>query len=96
MKNPFEQINERLIEIEYLLSRIEKSIIIKNEINGTPIEFLLLKKRTENCLKNAEIFTIEELVKYGERELLRLRDMGRASTNDIRNYLETKGIVMKW
>ena len=48
--------------------------------------------RSYNCLKNADIQTIRELVQKTEAEMLRTKDFGRKSLNEIKEILEQMGL----
>jgi DNA-directed RNA polymerase subunit alpha len=51
------------------------------------VEELELSVRSSNCLKNAEIQTISDLVQKTEQEMLRTRNFGRKSLNEIKEIL---------
>jgi DNA-directed RNA polymerase subunit alpha len=51
------------------------------------IEDLELSARSYNCLKNAGIKTVSELVKYTEEDLMNLKNFGLKSLNEIREKL---------
>ena len=53
---------------------------------------LELSVRSANCLKNAEIKTIAELVTKTEGEMLRTKNFGRKSLNEIKEILKTMGL----
>ena len=54
------------------------------------VEELELSVRSYNCLKNANIQTIGELMQKTEAEMLRTKNFGRKSLNEI------KEILAKW
>jgi DNA-directed RNA polymerase subunit alpha len=56
------------------------------------VEELELSVRSYNCLKNANIRTIRELVEKTEAEMLRTKNFGRKSLNEIREILQTMGL----
>jgi DNA-directed RNA polymerase subunit alpha len=51
------------------------------------VEELELSVRSYNCLKNANIQTIGDLVQKSEAEMLRTKNFGRKSLNEIREIL---------
>ena len=61
------------------------------------VEELELSVRSYNCLKNANIQTIAELVQKTDGEMLKTRNFGRKSLNEIKEILEDMGLhlVMK-
>jgi len=56
------------------------------------VEELELSVRSANCLKNANIKTIGELVQKTEGEMLRTKNFGRKSLNEIKEVLSTMGL----
>ena len=56
------------------------------------IEELELSVRSYNCLKNANISTIGELVSRTEQEMLKTKNFGRKSLNEIKEILEGMGL----
>ena len=48
--------------------------------------------RSSNCLKNANIRTIRELVQKSEPEMLRTKNFGRKSLNEIKLILTELGL----
>lgn len=51
------------------------------------VEELELSVRSANCLKNADIKTIRDLVQKTEQEMLKTRNFGRKSLNEIKEIL---------
>ena len=56
------------------------------------VEELELSVRSYNCLKNANIKTIADLVQKSEQEMLRTKNFGRKSLNEIKEILLTMGL----
>ena len=56
------------------------------------VEELELSVRSYNCLKNANIQTLDELVQKTDGEMLRTRNFGRKSLNEIKETLEDMGL----
>ncbi len=63
-----------------------------NEHLDKSVEELELSVRSYNCLKNANIRTIRELVQKSEGEMLKTKNFGRKSLNEIREILTTMGL----
>jgi DNA-directed RNA polymerase subunit alpha len=61
-------------------------------IRDKSIDELELTARSFNCLKNAQIRTLGELVEKTEAELLRSRNFGRKSLNELREVLAEYGL----
>ena len=56
------------------------------------VEELELSVRSYNCLKNADIKTIGELVQKSEPEMLKTKNFGRKSLNEIKEILAEMGL----
>lgn len=63
-----------------------------NENLDKNVEELELSVRSANCLKNANIKTIHELACKTEGEMLRTKNFGRKSLNEIKEVLSTMGL----
>ena len=59
-----------------------------------PISELELSVRSANCLKDANIKTIGELVKRNEPELLEFRNFGKKSLTEIGDILKAMGLSL--
>jgi len=59
-----------------------------------PIEDLELSVRSANCLKNADINFIGQLVQKTEQEMLRTKNFGRKSLNEIKVLLDEMGLSL--
>jgi len=57
------------------------------------VEEMELSVRSYNCLKNARIHSLAELVQKTEGEMLKTRNFGRKSLNEIRDILNTMGLT---
>src|SRR4029078_10851137 len=56
------------------------------------VDELELSVRSYNCLKNANIRTIGELVTKNEAEMLKTKNFGRKSLNEIKEILSSMGL----
>ena len=70
----------------------EEALSVANEHLDKSVEELELSVRSYNCLKNADIRTIRELVQKTEPEMLRTKNFGRKSLNEIKEILLTMGL----
>lgn len=84
----FEEEPEPLVEEED--EREEKL----NENLFRPVSELELSVRSANCLKNANITLIGELVQRTESEMLKTKNFGRKSLNEIKSILEEMGLSL--
>ncbi len=65
----------------------ERALNQMNEVLGRSVEELELSVRSYNCLKNANIQSIGDLVQKTEAEMLRTKNFGRKSLNEIKEML---------
>ncbi len=63
-----------------------------DEVLNRSVEELELSVRSYNCLKNANIQTIGDLVQKSEAEMLRTKNFGRKSLNEIKEILSGLGL----
>lgn len=64
------------------------------EILNQPVEIIELSIRASNCLKNAQIKTIGELVRKKDEELLAYRNFGRKSLEEVKIRLKELGLSL--
>jgi DNA-directed RNA polymerase subunit alpha len=60
-----------------------------------PIEELELSVRSFNCLKRANINTVENLISKSENDMMNVRNLGRKSLEEIKLKLEELGLGLK-
>ena len=72
----------------------ERSLDKLSEQLNRSVEELELSVRSYNCLKNANIQTIGELVQKTEAEMLRTKNFGRKSLNEIKEILANMGLSL--
>lgn len=65
------------------------------QILGKPIEDLELSIRSYNCLKRASIHTVEDLTKKTEDDLMKVRNLGKKSADEIIKKLDDLGLSLK-
>lgn len=65
-----------------------------NENLYRSVEELELSVRSANCLKNAQINMIGELVQRSEAEMLKTQNFGRKSLNEIKDILSEMGLTL--
>ena len=66
---------------------------VSDQLNRS-VEELEFSVRSYNCLKNAGIQTIGELVQKTESEMLRTKNFGRKSLNEIKEILQSMGLAL--
>jgi len=67
---------------------------IRNENLNRSVEELELSVRSYNCLKNANIASIGELIQKTEAEMLKTKNFGRKSLNEIKEILAQMGLSL--
>jgi DNA-directed RNA polymerase subunit alpha len=72
----------------------EQPRTVLNENLDKSVEELELSVRSYNCLKNANIRTIRELVQKTEGEMLKTKNFGRKSLNEIKEILASMGLSL--
>ncbi|MEW6210296.1 MAG: DNA-directed RNA polymerase subunit alpha [Acidobacteriota bacterium] len=63
-----------------------------NEFLDRSVDELELSVRSYNCLKNADIRTIRELVQKSEADMLKTKNFGRKSLNEIKEIIHSMGL----
>jgi DNA-directed RNA polymerase subunit alpha len=71
-----------------------KPPVVRNENLDRSVEELELSVRSYNCLKNANISTIRDLVQRTEQEMLKTKNFGRKSLNEIKEILAAMGLSL--
>jgi DNA-directed RNA polymerase subunit alpha len=74
--------------------KAERGTDAANENLSKSVEELELSVRSYNCLKNANIKTIGELVQKSESEMLKTKNFGRKSLNEIKEILSGMGLSL--
>ena len=60
-----------------------------------PVESLNLSVRSFNCLKRAGISKVSELLDMTEDEIIKMRNFGKKSLDEIKQVLEAKGLSLR-
>jgi DNA-directed RNA polymerase subunit alpha len=59
------------------------------------IEELELSVRSFNCLKRAAINTVEELTHRSEEDMMKVRNLGKKSLDEVKHKLEELGLGLR-
>lgn len=70
----------------------ENTVSVFNDNLLKSVDELELSVRSNNCLKNANINTIADLVQRTESEMLRTKNFGRKSLNEIKEIVSKMGL----
>ena len=75
----------------------DSNLSISPEQFNISVEDLSLSARTLNCLKRTGINKIGDVIEYSEEDLLKIRNFGRKSFNELYDRLQELGLVPdKW
>jgi len=89
----FINFDESLVEPEI----VPEEEAVEGEINpylSRPVDDLELSVRSANCLRNANIRYIGELVQRTENEMLKTKNFGRKSLNEIKQLLSEMDLAL--
>ncbi len=74
---------------------IEKDDSKKEKVLEMPIEELELSVRSYNCLKRAAIATVEDLTNKSQADMMKVRNLGKKSLDEVTNKLHALGLGFK-
>ena len=74
---------------------VEKEEFKKEKVLETSIEELELSVRSFNCLKRAGISTVEDLTNKTEDEMMKVRNLGKKSLDEVTEKLHSLGLSFK-
>ena len=84
----FIQLTDEAMNVETM---VEKEETKKEKILDMTIEELDLSVRSYNCLKRAGINTVEDLTLRKEEEMMKVRNLGRKSLDEVCNKIKSLG-----
>jgi DNA-directed RNA polymerase subunit alpha len=90
----FDSINNELVEFEDGVREASDEQNRLRTLLNMSVNEIELSVRAANCLNNANITTVGELVAKGEGEMLRYRNFGKKSLTEIKNKLEELGLSL--
>lgn len=74
---------------------VEKEEDKKEKALEMTIEDLELSVRSFNCLKRANINTVQELTQRSEEDMMKVRNLGKKSLEEVKNKLEELGLSLR-
>lgn len=74
---------------------VEKGDQKKERINQMSIEELELSVRSSNCLRRANIDTVQKLTEKTEEDMMKVRNLGKKSLTEIKHKLAEIGLHLK-
>jgi len=90
--NLFIQLDDSTDGLEIMIEKEEDK---KEKALEMTIEELELSVRSFNCLKRASINTVEELTERTEEDMMKVRNLGKKSLDEVKNKLEELGLGLK-
>lgn len=88
----FINLTDEINDVEIMVEKEEEE---KDRILDTTIEELELSVRSSNCLKRAGINTVGELINKSEEDLMKVRNLGKKSLEEIKGKLEELNLSLK-
>ena len=88
----FVDMSDEAKNIEVLVERPE---VKKEKVLEMTIEELDLSVRSFNCLKRASIDTVEDLINRTEEDMIKVRNLGRKSLEEVIQKLNSLGLSLK-
>jgi DNA-directed RNA polymerase subunit alpha len=90
--NVIVELSDTASDIDFMIEAEDDSQNRKLEMS---IEELDLTVRSFNCLKRANINTVQQLSEKSEEDMIKVRNLGRKSLKEIKEKLETLGLSFK-
>ncbi len=85
-------LTESVSEVEIMVEKEEEQ---KDKLLEMTIEELDLSVRSYNCLKRAGINTVEELIQRNEEDMMKVRNLGKKSLEEVINKLGELGLSLR-
>ena len=73
---------------------VEKAENVKEKVLEMSIEEMDLSVRSFNCLKRANINTVEDLISRSGEDMIKVRNLGRKSLEEVQNKLALMGLSL--
>ncbi|MGE9289460.1 MAG: DNA-directed RNA polymerase subunit alpha [Puniceicoccales bacterium] len=90
----FDEVSEEEIEFENEASEVSEEQNRLRKLLNMSVNEIELSVRAANCLNNANITTVGELSMKNEQEMLKYRNFGKKSLNEIKAKLEQLGLSL--
>ncbi len=79
-------------EEEYKFEDIARPPLMRNDLLDKSVDELELSVRSYNCLKNADIRSIRDLIRRSEKDMLHTKNFGKKSLTEIKDMLHGMGL----
>ena len=90
----FDRVSEETYEFENQQSEVSEEQNKLRKLLNMSVNEIELSVRAANCLNNANITTVGELAMKSEQEMLKYRNFGKKSLNEIKDKLEALGLSL--
>lgn len=90
--NLFVTMSDHIDDMEIMVEKDEES---DDHLTDMPIEELDLSVRSYNCLKRAGINTVGELSQKTEEDMMKVRNLGKKSLEEVQQKLKALGLSLK-
>jgi len=90
----FVSFDEKVVEFEETEKQVDEAREALRAKLGMSVNEIELSVRSANCLNNANIKTVGELAQKTEADMLKYRNFGKKSLNEIRSKLEELGLTL--
>jgi DNA-directed RNA polymerase subunit alpha len=90
----FDRVSEEAFEFESQQSEVSEEQNKLRKLLNMSVNEIELSVRAANCLNNANITTVGELAMKTEQEMLKYRNFGKKSLNEIKEKLEALGLSL--
>lgn len=90
--NLFVDLSDKTQNVEIMVEKDNRS---KERILEMTLEDLDFSVRSFNCLKRAGVVTVEDLLKLTEEDLMKVRNLGRKSLEEVVKKIESLGFKLK-
>lgn len=90
----FDQVSSEKVEFESESKEISEEQNRLRKLLNMSVNEIELSVRAANCLNNANITTVGELAMKSEQEMLKYRNFGKKSLNEIKSKLEQLGLSL--
>ena len=88
----FMSLTEHVNQVEIMVEKEEDE---KEKVLEMTIEELDLSVRSYNCLKRAGINTVDELIQRTPEDMMKVRNLGKKSLEEVESKLAVLGLSLK-
>ena len=90
--NLFIDLTEHVNDVEIMVEKEEDK---KEKVLEMTVEELDLSVRSYNCLKRAGINSVDELTQKTDEDMMKVRNLGKKSLEEVQNKLAELGLSLK-